>query len=79
MCAVKHSWTEIYEARRREKHSKGIENGGSCSRLELCGGVLSVTKVQRRQREKESERGKYRSTRGGKAKRLVGFMGQEKQ
>lgn len=56
MCAVKHSWTEIYEARRREKHSKGIENSGSCSRLGLCGGVLSVTKVQRRQREKETER-----------------------
>ena len=76
MCAVKHSWTEIYEAHRRERRSKGIENSGSCSRLGGGGGMLWVN---RSAQERERERGEWRSAGGGKATRLVGFMGQEKQ
>lgn len=56
MCAVKHSWTEIYEARHRERRVArglgiaGVRGGGEGELYD--GGVLSVNQVRGEREEK---------------------------
>lgn len=70
MCAVKHSWTEIYEARHRERRvarGSGIAGvrGGEGGRIVRRGCVVGEPSARREGREK-------RGSVGGEATRIYG-------